>query len=123
MAEGIFTGEIQGKYGVQFRFLQPCGKVVILNGSGKLKHLMGDVAENTQCKVIYDGMALVTSGPMIGKDSHQFIVSVDDGEVVDDEWSGFQPKDEVDLPSVADIPDSDYLDGFDGSEDSVVDGL
>ncbi len=123
MVEGIYKGEVQGKYGVQFRFLEANGQVVILNGSGKLKHLMGDVATDTQIKVIYGGMEIVKSGPMIGKEAHQYYVSVDDGEVVDDEWSGFQPKDEDDLPNVADNSESDYLDGFDGSEDSLDGGL
>lgn len=119
MVEGIFKGEIQGKYGVQFRFLEASGQVVVLNGSGKLKHLLADVAPDTQCKVIYGGMEIVKSGAMAGKEAHQFFVSVDDGEVVDDEWSGFQPKDDVDLPDVSGPGNSDYLDGFDGSEDPV----
>jgi hypothetical protein len=123
MVEGIFKGEMQGKYGVQFRFLESTGQVVVLNGSGKLKHLLGDVAQDTQCKVIYGGMEIVKSGAMAGKEAHQFFVSVDDGEVVNDEWSGFQPEDETDLPNVADTPDSDYLDGFDGGESDLESGL
>jgi hypothetical protein len=119
MVEGIFKGEIQGKYGVQFRFLEASGQVVILNGSGKLKHLLGDVAPDTQCRVIYGGMEIVKSGAMIGKEAHQFIVSVDDGEVVDDEWSGFQPKDDADLPDISNTDNADYMDGYDGGTDSL----
>jgi len=123
MVEGIYKGEVQGKYGVQFRFLKADGQVVILNGSGKLKHLLGDVAPDTQIKVIYGGMEIVKSGMMLGKSCHQFVVSVDDGEVVDDEWSGFQAKDDTDLPNVADDNNPDYLDGFDGGEDTMTGGL
>jgi len=81
--EGLYVGEVEGKYGVEHIFKQEHdGKTVVLNHSGHLDWLLKEYATpgRTLCNVIYDEKVILTKGAMTGKPAHRFHLEVDDGK-------------------------------------------
>lgn len=78
LVEGVFLGERTGRYGVQYEFESDNGSIEVLNSAGLLNHKMQYIREGDRVKIIYDGSEMLTSGPMKGKDAHQFTVYRDD---------------------------------------------
>lgn len=72
LVEGEYHREVEGKFGVQYEFLNKDGEVHVLNGSGQLKYLMDFVKEGDIVRISYKGMELLTKGAMAGKEAHQF---------------------------------------------------
>jgi len=78
LVEGEYHREVQGKYGIQYEFLNIDGEVHVLNGSGQLKYKMDFIREGDKVKITYEGSELLTKGPMAGKSAHQFKILRDD---------------------------------------------
>jgi len=106
LVEGTFAAEVQGKYGVQFEFNCDDGRVVVLNGSGQLKHKMQWIREGDKVRVTYMGEELLTTGPMSGKYAHQTRVQKDTSEEVD-----------AAIPVFGDEDEDTGLDEFNGDDD------
>ncbi len=105
LVEGRFIRDFQGRFGIQYEFENKDGEIHVLNSSGQLNYKMEFVKPNEIVQVIYDGMILLTKGPMKGKDAHQFKVLRNDDEEVEDAIK--------DGPDVPGIEESDGLDEFD----------
>ena len=78
LVEGKFIRDIQGKYGIQYEFMNEDGDVVVLNKAGQLDYKMEFIRPGDVLKITYEGMILLDKGPMAGKDSHQFTLMRDD---------------------------------------------
>lgn len=100
LVEGKFSKSFQGRFGVQYEYLNKCGSVHVLNSSGQLNYLMDFVEEGDTVKIVYDGTFKLTKGSFAGKDAHQFkLFRDDDGE------------------EQSEVPDEDGLDAFDEFEE------
>lgn len=111
LVEGTFMTEVQGKYGIQFEFNQEDGKVIVLNGSGQLKHKMQWIRPGDKVRVSYMGEELLTSGPMKGKMAHQLRVQKDTSEEVDEPTKLFGEEEDTGL---------DEFEGDDDDLDSIA---
>jgi hypothetical protein len=73
LVDGKFLRDFQGKYGIQWEYLDNSGEVVVLNSAGQLNYKMDAyVSPGDMVQIIYEGMITLDKGPMSGKDSHQF---------------------------------------------------
>lgn len=90
LVEGKFLREIQGKYGVQYEFMDNSGDMVVLNKAGQLDYKMEFIRPGDVLKIVYEGKIVLDKGPMAGKDSNQFTLMRDDdlSEVDEDGISG-----------------------------------
>jgi hypothetical protein len=78
LAEGIYRGMIDGKYGPQHLIRQTNGQEVVLNSSGHLDYLVEThVPKGSMVRVIYSGKQVLEKGRYAGKESHQFDVQLD----------------------------------------------
>ncbi len=93
LVEGVFTAEIQGKYGVQFEFADATGRIIVLNGSGQLKHKMQWIKPGDKVKITYMGEELLKTGAMAGKLAHQTRVQKDTSGDVEAETPMFGTED------------------------------
>lgn len=73
LVDGKFLRDFQGKYGIQWEYLDNSGEVVVLNSAGQLNYKMDAyVNPGDMVQIVYEGMITLDKGPMSGKDSHQF---------------------------------------------------
>ncbi len=104
LVDGKFIRSFQGKYGIQWEFLNNDGEVHVLNSAGQLNYKLETYCQpGDMVKIIYEGMIVLEKGPMAGKDSHQFKI-LDQGSeertepVAEDEpASGDEDDDDYDL--------------------------
>lgn len=76
--EGVYKGPIEGKFGIEHKFIQTNGETVILNSSGHLNWLMENKAMvGSMCNVYYKEKTKLTKGKFAGKDSHNFELEID----------------------------------------------
>jgi hypothetical protein len=97
---GRFIRSFQGKFGIQWEYMDDDGIVTVLNSAGQLNWKMETyVQPGDQVKVVYDGMSLLTKGPMAGKDAHGFKVSDmgEESEPALDSSNGDAEDDDYDL--------------------------
>lgn len=74
-----YRGEREGMYGIQHIFKQEDGQFVILNSSGHLNWLLENrAAVGDYVRVTYDGLKKLDKGKFAGKDSHQFVLEIDE---------------------------------------------
>ena len=85
LVDGTYLREVMGKYGIQYEFEDKDGDIVVLNGSGQLKYKMDFVKEGDKVKIVYDGVTVLESGPMKGKDCHCFKLYRDSEPADEDE--------------------------------------
>ncbi len=97
IAEGTFFAEIAGKYGPQFEFHTEDGRVIVLNGSGQLKHKMQWIRPGDKVRITYLGEELLTTGPMKGKMAHQFRVQKDTSEEIEEATKEFGQEEDTGL--------------------------
>ena len=109
LVEGTFFAEIDGKYGMQFEYHTDCGRVIVLNGSGQLKHKMQWIRPGDKVKITYLGEELLKTGAMAGKSAHQLRVQKDTSKEADQVVESFDKEDTG-------------LDEFDGPSDDL-DGI
>lgn len=77
LVEGIYVGEIEGKFGPQSLFREKNQKVVI--GGRHLMYLLeNEASEGDIVRVTYAGQETLTSGKFKGKPVHKFELEVDD---------------------------------------------
>jgi hypothetical protein len=74
---GEYVGEVEGKFGVQYKFKQKDGQIVVLSGKQLGRQLEDHAPEGTVCNVYYDEKVILTSGPYKGKPCHNFKLEID----------------------------------------------
>lgn len=79
IVEGKYIGTVEGKYGVEHKFEDDDGTVV-LGSAGHLNYLMEQVKDGDLVQVKYAGSEVLKKGAFAGKSAHRFSVAVDDGE-------------------------------------------
>lgn len=77
--EGWYTEtSIDDKYGnKKYRIESPEG-VIVINGCGKLDHLMSQIEPKIQVKITYLGKKIIEKGARAGTEAHDFNLEVDD---------------------------------------------
>ena len=96
LVEGKFSKSFQGRFGVQYEYLNKDGCVHVLNSSGQLNYLMDFVEEGDTVKIVYDGTFKLTKGSFAGKEAHQFKLFRDDSDEEQAEFSDEDGLDEFD---------------------------
>lgn len=90
MVEGWFTDTLDNRFGgTDYLFETADGEEVVLNSAGKLGSTLGRrIGIGSYVQVIYLGKKKIESGPMAGKDAHQFDFKVDPDKArsADDAW-------------------------------------
>lgn len=61
---------------LDFKFEREDGTVVVVNGAGNLMYRMRNVSVGDFCRVEYQGLKVIESGKMKGKESHNFEVLI-----------------------------------------------
>lgn len=80
--DGVYLGAVEsrfGGYGYPFRMTD--GSHIHLNGAGQLAMCMEKVLPGTHCHIVYCGTEVLEKGKFVGKECHQFQVSVGGAEV------------------------------------------
>lgn len=76
---GTYHGIIQGKFGIEHKFIQKNGDVVVLNSAGHLNWLLENYTQpGDAVNVFYKECHLLEKGKFAGKDCHYFEIEVDD---------------------------------------------
>jgi hypothetical protein len=78
-AEGIYAGSSPNTFNkekLDYRIedLKDSSKLTVVNGAGNLGYQMQSVQPGDIVRITYNGKTKITKGPMIGKESHSFIV-------------------------------------------------
>lgn len=80
IASGTYKSSDEGKFGVQHTFEEDDGGTTVLNKAQQLNwQLENKVPLGSKCNIVYDGVVKMTKGDMMGKDAHQFLISIDKG--------------------------------------------
>ena len=81
LVEGKYIGTVPNKFNADkpnFEFKPSNGEAnVVLNSAGKLNYLMDSYVQvGDEVQVVYNGKSMIESGPMKGKEAHDFEVLV-----------------------------------------------
>lgn len=79
---GTLVESYDGQYGKNWKFTDGSGDIFIVNGTGKLNHLLAKVNPGSLTKIVYLGKETIKEGKMKGKDCHNFQVLVADAAPV-----------------------------------------
>jgi hypothetical protein len=78
LVEGRYVRSFEGKYGIQYEYIQDDGEVIVLNKAGQLDYKMDFIKPDAIVKITYDGHIILDKGTYKGSKSHQFTVLCDD---------------------------------------------
>lgn len=79
LATGVYLGHKPGMYGIQHQIKEDDGSIAVLNSSGQLNWQFENlVTPGAYVRVTYNGMITIEKGKMKGKESHQFLLDIDE---------------------------------------------
>lgn len=77
LVDGTYVKSFDGKFGIQYEYMQEDGGIVVLNSAGALNNAMQYVNPGARIQVTYMGQKDITKGKFAGKQFHDFQVAVD----------------------------------------------
>ena len=84
LAEGVYMGTTQGRFGLVYQVRTADNKVTVLGSAGNLAYKMGKVKQGQSIQISYLGKQPMTKGKHIGTLAHQFDVGADLEAAIDE---------------------------------------
>jgi hypothetical protein len=79
IAEGVYERQGESNYGINHHFRTDENYIQVLNSSAYLNSLLNEYAVfGDYCRVTYEGMKVLETGRMKGREAHQFSLEIDD---------------------------------------------